>query len=116
MLASLLLLAQQTTQEQAPGWSQFIIFLPIAVLFYFMLVRPAQRQEKERTAMVSSLKKNDRVLTSSGIYGTVLSIKDNEDEVALKIDENSPVRLRVTKSSIVRKLTAADEEKDKEEG
>jgi preprotein translocase subunit YajC len=70
--------------------------------------------------MVSQLKKNDKVVTQAGIIGTVARIDD--DEVFLKIDENSNVRLRVTKSSVARVLTSSsrpaddDKDKDKDEG
>jgi preprotein translocase subunit YajC len=52
--------------------------------------------------MLDALKKNDKVITSGGIIGIVAAIKDKEDEVTLKVDESSNVRLRVLKSSIIR--------------
>jgi preprotein translocase subunit YajC len=76
--------------------------LAIGVVFYFLMIRPARRQEQERQNMLSNLKKNDRVVTSGGLIGIIASIKDKEDEVTLKVDEGSNVRLRVTKGSIVR--------------
>ncbi|MBY0526841.1 MAG: preprotein translocase subunit YajC [Gemmataceae bacterium] len=93
--------------------------LMMVVLGYFLLFRPMRQQEKQRQALVSQLKKNDEVLTSGGIYGIVVSVKEGSDEVALKIDENSPVRLRVTKGSIVRVIPRdkdKDSPKDKDEG
>lgn len=116
MFASLLILAE----ESANPWGPLFLPVMLVLLGYFILFRPMQRQEKERQAMVSALKKKDRVVTSAGIIGVVEAIKEKEDEVTLKIDENSPVRLKVLKSSIVRVLTdeAAkdkDKEKDKEE-
>jgi len=84
----------------------------IAVVFYFLMIRPARRQEQERQNMLSNLKKNDRVVTSGGLIGIIASIKDKEDEVTLKVDESSNVRLRVTKGSIVR--VVASEESAKE--
>ena len=53
--------------------------------------------------MLANLKKNDKVVTAGGIYGTVVSVAEKEDEVVVKVDEN--VRLRVTKGSITRNLT-----------
>jgi preprotein translocase subunit YajC len=79
------------------------LMLGIFVLFYFLFIRPMRRQEQERNAMINSLAKNDRVLTSGGIYGTVISVADKEDEVVVKVDDN--VRLRMAKASIVRNLT-----------
>jgi preprotein translocase subunit YajC len=56
-------------------------------------------REQERQRLLNSLKKNDHVLTSGGIYGTVQAVKDNE--VTLKIDEASNVKIRVARSCIV---------------
>jgi preprotein translocase subunit YajC len=98
--------------------------LPMALVLigYFVLFRPMRQQQKQQQLLVANLRKNDEVLTSAGIYGIVVSIKDKGDEVALKIDDGSPVRLRVSKSSIVRVLNrdsqeeeGAETEKDKGE-
>src|SRR4051794_2924289 len=103
MFALLLMLAED---QGAPGWTGFMPIVLMVLLGYFLLFRPMQRQEKDRRAMVSALKRKDRVVTSGGIIGVVDSIKEKEDEVTLKIDENSPVRLRVLKSSITRVIVA----------
>jgi len=86
-----------------------LTLLPILVLFYFLMIRPARRQEQERQSLLGALKKNDKVVTVGGLIGIVSSIKENEDEVTLKVDENSNVKVRVTKASIVRVLTASSE-------
>jgi preprotein translocase subunit YajC len=86
----------------------------IAFLFYFLMIRPMRKQEQERQTLLSSLKKNDRVVTSGGLIGTVASIKEKEDEVTLKVDESGNVRLRVTKGSIVRVLGGEESSKEKE--
>ncbi len=117
MLSFALLLAQNAPATDGapngpPGWSQFVILIPLFLLMYFMLFRPMRQQEKQRQAMVAALKKNDRVLTSGGIIGVVTSIRDKDDEVVLRIEEG---RVRVTKGSIARVLTASgDESKDEE--
>ena len=54
------------------------------------------------------MKKNDRVVTSGGIIAVISGIRDKDEEVTLKVDDNSNVRLRVTKASIVRVLTEPD--------
>jgi preprotein translocase subunit YajC len=104
--------------SQAPQGSGLFTFLPlvaIVVLGYFLLVRPMRRQEQERKALLSTLKKNDKVITSGGLIGIVASIKDNEDEVTLKVDESSNVRLRVTKGSIVRIVSREEPAKEQKE-
>src|SRR5260221_8814933 len=51
---------------------QYAPLLPIPIIFYFLLLRPQQQQEKKRKEMISKLKKNDKVLTASGMDGTVI--------------------------------------------
>lgn len=84
-----------------------IMFAPIIILFYFLILRPQQKQEKLRRSMIAALKKNDRVLTSAGIYGTVVSIDSNEDRMVLKVGENT--KIDMTRSSVVRVLDASTE-------
>jgi len=119
MLFALLVLAQETakTDSGAPqgNFSNFLFpILMITFLFYFLMVRPATRENKQRQALINSLKKNDDVVIMGGIIGTVVSIKDKKDEVVVKVDDNSNIRLRVTRSSIVRILKAEEEEAAKD--
>jgi preprotein translocase subunit YajC len=74
-----------------------LLLLPV---FYFLIIRPAQVQNRKMKESLATLKKNDEVVTSGGIIGIVQSIKDGADEVTLKVDDNA--RIRVLKSSIVR--------------
>jgi preprotein translocase subunit YajC len=89
--------------------SMFIYLLPIPFLFYFLIIRPQQQQEKTRRAMIDALKKNDKVLTSGGIYGTVVSVDTNNDRVVLRVDDERGLRLTFTKSSVARVLEASPE-------
>jgi len=120
MLLALQLLAEAGKDGAAnqPGLgSSFLIPMALVFVFmYFFLIRaPMKKQEKERQAMYASLKKNQKVVTSGGIIGIVASVSEKEDEVTLKVDESSNVRLRVLKSSIARILNG-DENKDQKEG
>lgn len=63
----------------------------IFVIFYFLLIRPQKAKEKEHKKMLGSLNKNDEVVTSSGIHGTIINIKDNS--VILRIDDNVKIEL-----------------------
>lgn len=83
------------------------ILLGGMVLLYFLVLRPmTKRQERERQNLLTNLKKNDKVLTSAGIYGTVVSVSDTEDEVTVKVDDNT--RLRMLKGSIVRNISGEE--------
>ena len=84
------------------------LFAGLAVVFYFLLIRPQRKQAREFEQMLKGLKKNDSVRTTGGIFGKVVSV-DN-DQVILKVDENQNVRLRVLRSSIATVLDR-DEEK-----
>jgi preprotein translocase subunit YajC len=103
----------------ATGGNPLLTFAPLVIifiLFYFFLIRaPMKKQEQERQALLSAMKKNDKVVTSGGIIGIVASIKEKEDEVTLKVDESSNVRLRVLKSSIVKILSPDEPAKDTKE-
>src|SRR5881296_3681717 len=97
---ALMLFAQdpqkQAPAEGAPSWNMFVPMLLILLAFVFLIVMPARRRERaQRQALFGALKKNDEVVTNSGIIGIVANIKDNE--VTLKVDESSNVRLRVLK-------------------
>ena len=83
----------------------------IMALFYFMLIRPERRKQRSHQTMLSSLKKNDRVVTVGGIHATVTNVNRDADEVVLKIDEATNTKIRVTISSITR-ITSDDSDKD----
>ncbi len=75
--------------------------LPLLLMFgvmYFLLIRPQMNQQKEMTRMQSKLKKNDEVVTTGGIHGTVVNVKDSV--VTLRVDDN--VRMDVDRNSVGR--------------
>ncbi len=65
-------------------------------IFYFLLIRPQQKKQKEHAKMTSELKKNDEVVTNGGIHGTVVNVKDTT--LILKIDDN--VKIEINKSTV----------------
>ena len=77
---------------QNSGIGQFIPLILIFVIFYFFLIRPQQKKVKEHKAIVESLKRGDKVITSGGITGTVERIIDN-DKVEVEISENVKVEV-----------------------
>src|SRR5438128_1873190 len=90
----------QTASGGEPPWFQWLVlWLPLLVVFYFLIILPMRRQEKQRKALIGSLKKNDKIINSGGIIGIVESVKSPEDEVVLRGG------LRVTLSSIVKVVT-----------
>lgn len=82
-----------------PAVNPIINFIPlifIFVIFYFLLIRPQKAKEKEHQKILGSLNKNDEVVTSSGIHGTVVNVK--ERTVILRIDEN--VKIEIEKNCV----------------
>lgn len=116
MIWAILLFAAEEGKEGQGQGNPLLTFLPlilIGVLFWFLIIRPMKRQEQERKSMASNLRKNDRVLTIGGIYGTVVAVSETEDEITLKVDEN--VRMKMTKGSVARNLSREEELKESKE-
>ncbi len=76
---------------ESPFWVQLVPFVAIFVIFYFLLIRPQAKRQREQAQMLANLKKGDRVLTQGGIYGVIVGVKD--DMVVLKIAENTKVEV-----------------------
>ncbi len=87
---------------QASGGSGFGTFLvPLALMFaimYFLVIMPQQRQRKKTQAMLAALKTGDKVITGSGIYGTISGI--DGDSVIMKISSEPQVKIRVARAAI----------------
>lgn len=85
--------------------SPLVSFMPLIlmiVIFYFLLIRPQQKRQKEHAQMIASLKKNDEVITSSGIYGTIVGVKD--DSFILRVDDNVKIEFQKgAVSQVIRK-------------
>ena len=90
----------QAGQQRPSALVQMLPIVAILVIFYFLLIRPKQRDQKAHQKMLTQLGKGDRVLTSGGIFGSVVGLKD--DRVVIKIAEN--VKVELLKSSVLRKL------------
>jgi preprotein translocase subunit YajC len=80
----------------AAAIGQFLPIVAIGLVFYFLVIAPANKQRKKTATMLSSLKKGDVVVTTGGIYGTVQGVEP--DYVYLKIAEN--VKVKVARSAV----------------
>ena len=92
-------------QGDAPGGGLVQILtlvVPIGFLFYFLMIRPQQKERAQRKSMISELKKNDRIVTIGGIYGVVTNVHREADEVTIKVDETNNTKLRITFGAIAR--------------
>jgi preprotein translocase subunit YajC len=95
-------MAQPAGTESNP-WMTFMPLLFIMVIFYFFMIRPQMKRQKELQAFRSSLAKGDKVVTTGGIYGKIMEIKDNH--VIMQIDDN--VNIRVDKAAIIKDMSDA---------
>ncbi len=84
-----------------PGMlAQIVPLALIVVVFYLFLILPQQKQKKKHKEFIASLKRGDKVITSSGIYGTV--VKVNERDLVLEIADN--VHIKIIKDNIITKV------------
>jgi preprotein translocase subunit YajC len=88
------------------GWLGVAPLIFIFGIFYFLLILPQQRRQKKWQAMLDALKTGDRVVTSGGLRGTVIALK--EDAVHLRVPPDN-LRLEVTKASVLSVTTAEEE-------
>ncbi|MCE9531711.1 MAG: preprotein translocase subunit YajC [Planctomycetes bacterium] len=83
--------------------------LPLVFVFFIVMMifmsRTSARQRREQLALQNAVKRNSKVVTASGIIGIVVAIKEDEDEVTLRVDETTNSRIRVLKSSIARVIS-----------
>jgi preprotein translocase subunit YajC len=104
------LMAAPAGAEGSAGSSLFS-FLPliaIVAIFYFLILRPQNKKQKETQKMLSALKKGDRVVTIGGIHGVIQSVK--ESTVIIKVDENA--KLEFNRSAVATVSSQAKEEKE----
>ena len=92
------------------GWLSIAPLIFIFAIFYFLLILPQQRRHKKWTAMLESLKTGDRVVTSGGLRGTIVALKD--DSLHLRVPPDN-LRLEVTKASVTQVTTAEEDAKVK---
>lgn len=95
MFNSMYILAFQQPQEGSSFMSSLIPIVLIFVVFYFMIIRPQQKRQKERDAMLNALQKGDKIITSGGIHATIIGIEEKSllvqiaDNVKVKIERGS---------------------------
>lgn len=106
--------AGQNVQELNPFIAFFTnplnLMLLSAILFMFIVVRPQQKQLKDQKKALLELKKNDRIVTASGIYGTVTQVNANEPVVTIRIDENSGAKMTINRDSISKIISTDSKE------
>ena len=89
-------------QQSGSSLTGFLPILLLVAIFYFMLYRPMRKRQKNHEEMIGSLKTGSKVITSGGVHGTVVAVKDNT--VMLKVADQ--VKIEVTKSAITSRQVA----------
>jgi len=93
----------------AGGLLSFAPFIVIFIVFYFLLIRPQQKRQKEQKALLEAVKKGDKIVTTSGIWGTITNL--GKDTVTLQIADNTKIKMQ--RENIAR-VRGEDEDKDKD--
>lgn len=97
-MRSLIELVTLAADEAPDPLTKFIVpMLPwvmILFLMYWLLLRPQKQEQQRKKDMLSTLKKNDRIVTIGGIVGTVASIDNDANEVTVKVDQNTRIKFR----------------------
>src|SRR5574344_2959955 len=109
----------QTAGAATPASSQSLLmsvlpFVLIIAIFYFFIIRPQNKKQKETEKMLAALKKGDKVVTIGGIHGVVSSVK--EKTVIVKVDDNAKIEFNRSAVSSVEsdeKEVKADNKADK---
>jgi preprotein translocase subunit YajC len=112
--------AEQAAGDPVSGIADFLsnpLILPVGlfVLFYFIFILPERRRKGDEAKMMSSLKKNDRIVTVGGIHGTIVNAPADGDVVTIKIDEGGNTRVKVNRSAISKVIQDGDD-KGKDSG
>ena len=117
MFLQSVVMAQLFGGGSGAGWgstaSTLLSLVPFAlifVIFYFLVILPQQKRSKQQKALLEALKKGDKVVTASGIWGTVSNL--GKDTVTLQIADST--KIRIQRDQIARLRGGDDEEKDKD--
>ena len=112
-----LLFAENAAGAQGPGLinmydkirDTLIPLLPIPLLFYLLIFRPRQLEERKRNAMLNAMKPKDKVLTAGGIYGTVVSVDKDQDRVVVRVDDDKGIKFAFGRAYIIKVVDSSPE-------
>ena len=89
-------LAAGSSASAPPGWLQFLPIIGMVAIFWFLLIRPQMRRQKEHQAKIAGVKKGDQVVTAGGLLGKVIKVDDNYAEIEIA----QGVRVKAVKSTL----------------
>jgi preprotein translocase subunit YajC len=95
-------------QANAPAWQQFLPIVLIVVVFYFFMIRPQMKKQKDQNKFKEGIKKGDRIITIGGIHGKIAEISER----TFIIEVENGVRLKIEKSAVSMENSIALQKKD----
>ncbi len=98
-----------TDGQSQGGFALFMPMILVFLIFYFLMIRPQAKQQKQHQALLKQLKRGDEVITASGIFGKVTSV--TEETIGLEVADN--VRIRLEKKQVGRVVTEPETPKEK---
>lgn len=98
------MLTLQQTTAQPGGFMSWLPLILIVIVFWFFMIRPQMKRQKELRQYRDALKKGDKIMTTGGIFGKIVDI-NNDNTVIIEVE--SQARMRVSKEAIVRDMTDA---------
>lgn len=109
IVKTMLALAPQTQpgQQPPPFWTSLVPLVLLVVVFYFALIRPQQKKSKEHAELLKTVRRGDEVITSSGLVGEVINVKEHTVMV-----RSGDAKLEVTKAAIAQISKRGDESGD----
>ncbi len=81
-----------------PIKSMLPLMIIMFAVMYFLIIRPQKQKEKKRQALISNVRKQDRIVTAGGVHGVVTSVKENE--VIVRVDDAKDIKIKIDKSAI----------------
>ena len=90
------MLTAAAAQGAAPAWAQFLPIIGMVAIFWFLLIRPQMRQQKQHREKIAWVKKGDQVVTAGGIVGKVLKVDDTYAEIEIA----QGVKVKAVKSTL----------------
>ena len=103
------ILLQDAAAAQGQGWGNIIFIVALVAIFYFFMIRPQSKRQKEIKKLRDSLKQGDKVITAGGIHGKIKNVKENT--VILEVADG--MNITVEKSSIYATAPEASEQPQK---
>lgn len=101
---------QDAAPQRSPSspWSLLLFVAIMGVMMYVLMFRGPRKQQQQHKLMLQSLKKNDKVRTIGGIFGTIVDVRG--DEIVLKVDESTNTKIRISSSAISKNLSQEGKE------